>query len=176
MWTSQQDSNKICPSVTKIKYQIRTVQIFRYDVSKISLYNIWNAFIGSGTTELCHCNSIYFALIYEYYSDKRAGIQYNCWIHTGSPQLSYAIHSWKLYGSWNVRNLNKRLVCHKGVPFPVLKRHKNLYLWATNKRVVPKIMVHLYIIPTKGNCHCSRHHISKYAQGCQQNSDLKSHG
>jgi hypothetical protein len=51
-WTSQEDSKKICPSVMIIKYQIRTVQIFRYVVSKTSLYNIWNAFIGSGTTEL----------------------------------------------------------------------------------------------------------------------------
>jgi len=28
--------NKICPSVMKIKNQIRTLQIFRYDVSKTS--------------------------------------------------------------------------------------------------------------------------------------------
>jgi len=68
-WTSQEDSNKICPSVMKIKNQIRTVQIFIYDASKTSLYNIWNAVIGSGSTELCHCNSTLFALTYEYYSD-----------------------------------------------------------------------------------------------------------
>lgn len=68
--TSQEDSNKVCPSDTKIKYQIRTVQISRYDASKTSLYNIWNAVIVSGTTELCHCNSTYFVSIYEYYSEK----------------------------------------------------------------------------------------------------------
>lgn len=69
-WTSQEDSNKICPSVMKIKHQRRTVQIFRYEASKTSLYNIWNSVIGIGTTELCHSKSTHFASNNESYSDK----------------------------------------------------------------------------------------------------------
>jgi len=40
----------------------------------------------------------------------------------------------------------------KGVPFHLLKVHKNPYFWVTKKTIVVTITVHSYINSGKGNC------------------------
>jgi len=64
----------------------------------------------------------------------------------------------------NVQKLSDRLtyLLLRGFHYPCLQIRQNPSVWATDKTVVPTVMVHSCLNITKGNCLCCCHHTSEF--------------